>query len=660
MMIELVQMTELRPPQGQDAVLTEAAARGSPDFMAMMQKAEGTAPTPPIPQKTALDGSPSKHLLSQDMIEQALFPAGLADTRAPPALETAKDPAAEAEVALAPELTFDPGFVPPMAVAAPGPGPIPFAETPRPDAATGTQGYLAMVPFDAKDRRAQGVVAAPAVPRPTDQPGPSPAEPAPLSDPKPPTAIDSARPVRRTRPTGDEDAKAGPSLAKDQKGGANAADPAADPVKPKLDRHAATAPVAIDPVSRPDAQVSAPLRSNENRAADLSARPEGRWPEPLPNRQVRFAQTPIARAPVALPDDGRVAQDRAPVPGPRSNHPAAVEHPPANDAAPALRPSVGTAPDRSLVPADRPRSVAEAVPSRPFPFVGPADLAPLPAEIRMLDAPAPTQTYLPSRQAAHGFRLTEFGPPAVDVPPKAVPADPVARVAVDRAAKAAGPDADLALPDDPAIPPQPKDKEMTNPQDPPPVAGVIDKPASPASPWLQPSAGVEHSVAMPPAPSPDAGSIVGPGPGENPDVPSALPAASPPRPAEPLTTQVASLIVHRAEDRAELLLEPAELGRMRFEITHRGDGVQILLSAERPETLDLLRRNAEQLTGEFRAMGFGSADLGFGSWGGGQTRTEVPHRAETAVVADPDPATLPHPPVARALTTASGGLDLRL
>ncbi len=66
----------------------------------------------------------------------------------------------------------------------------------------------------------------------------------------------------------------------------------------------------------------------------------------------------------------------------------------------------------------------------------------------------------------------------------------------------------------------------------------------------------------------------------------------------------------------EVLLSPAELGHVRFEILHRGEQVQIVLSAERPDTLDLLRRNSDALLSDFRQAGFTGASLSFGGWGG--------------------------------------------
>lgn len=65
----------------------------------------------------------------------------------------------------------------------------------------------------------------------------------------------------------------------------------------------------------------------------------------------------------------------------------------------------------------------------------------------------------------------------------------------------------------------------------------------------------------------------------------------------------------------EVLLNPAELGHLRFEIHQKGEHVQVVLTAERPETLDLLRRNGDQLALEFRNAGFSGASLSFGQWG---------------------------------------------
>ena len=84
----------------------------------------------------------------------------------------------------------------------------------------------------------------------------------------------------------------------------------------------------------------------------------------------------------------------------------------------------------------------------------------------------------------------------------------------------------------------------------------------------------------------------------------------------------------------EILLNPEELGHLRFEIHHKADQMRVVLSVERPETMDLLRRNADQLLGEFRAAGFSGASLSFGQW---DQQNSNPRAA-------PDPHPPPPPP----------------
>jgi flagellar hook-length control protein FliK len=77
---------------------------------------------------------------------------------------------------------------------------------------------------------------------------------------------------------------------------------------------------------------------------------------------------------------------------------------------------------------------------------------------------------------------------------------------------------------------------------------------------------------------------------------------------------VAQAVAGSGHNRAELILDPAELGRLRFDIVTQGNQVQINLSAERPETLDLLRRHSDELRHEFQAAGFDTGSLNFGQW----------------------------------------------
>jgi flagellar hook-length control protein FliK len=104
-------------------------------------------------------------------------------------------------------------------------------------------------------------------------------------------------------------------------------------------------------------------------------------------------------------------------------------------------------------------------------------------------------------------------------------------------------------------------------------------------------------------------------------------------------------------------MNPAELGRIRFDLITQGDQVQVTLSVERPETLDLLRANTEALRQEFRAAGLTADTLNFGQWS-----QRPPTRDQTA--APPDqaaPAQLPHAiPAPYIKPPSTSGLDLRL
>jgi hypothetical protein len=112
------------------------------------------------------------------------------------------------------------------------------------------------------------------------------------------------------------------------------------------------------------------------------------------------------------------------------------------------------------------------------------------------------------------------------------------------------------------------------------------------------------------------------------------------------------------DEPVELLLDPAELGRLRFEMTTTGDRVQVNLSVERGETLDLLRRNVDVLRNEFREAGFDASTLTFGQWGksgDGETPT-----ARSPIPDDDLPATDPAAQPTSIRTPSDQGLHLRI
>ncbi|WP_299480931.1 flagellar hook-length control protein FliK [Cypionkella sp.] len=126
----------------------------------------------------------------------------------------------------------------------------------------------------------------------------------------------------------------------------------------------------------------------------------------------------------------------------------------------------------------------------------------------------------------------------------------------------------------------------------------------------------------------------------------------------------ATLLHHATAAQAgpvDLLLTPEDLGHVRFQIQHRGDSLHVMLSAEHPETLALLRRHADQLQQEFRQAGFAEASLSFGQWGQQHKSSATPAEYEAPsdeLVSEPIIAR-PRPP-ADVNGSSGRGLNLRL
>lgn len=148
-----------------------------------------------------------------------------------------------------------------------------------------------------------------------------------------------------------------------------------------------------------------------------------------------------------------------------------------------------------------------------------------------------------------------------------------------------------------------------------------------------------------------------------PVAPSALVSALP---VTPHSKSLAATLIEHARngstESVELSLAPDELGRLRMSLQPEGDVMRVLLSAERPETIDLMRRHADQLAQEFRQAGFSGATLSFGQWGAGgaahpQAQVQATAPAAPATVANPLPTA---PPPGGQAVAGVGGLDLRL
>ncbi|MEL6642528.1 MAG: flagellar hook-length control protein FliK [Pseudomonadota bacterium] len=135
----------------------------------------------------------------------------------------------------------------------------------------------------------------------------------------------------------------------------------------------------------------------------------------------------------------------------------------------------------------------------------------------------------------------------------------------------------------------------------------------------------------------------------------ALPVTPPP--ATPEAARAISLQVIEAlrqgSGTIDVTLVPEELGRLRLSIGVSEGAMLVTLSAERPETLDLMRRHIDILQAEARAEGF--AELAFAFSGDGPPQDQTPPNALT-LAAMPDPEPRPFLPA----QGPQAGLDLRL
>jgi hypothetical protein len=146
---------------------------------------------------------------------------------------------------------------------------------------------------------------------------------------------------------------------------------------------------------------------------------------------------------------------------------------------------------------------------------------------------------------------------------------------------------------------------------------------------------------------------------------AALVSQTVPSPAPPPVPQAVSaqLLGHTSAAKAggiELLLTPEELGHVRFQMHQHGESMRVVLSAERPETAEFLRRHAEHLMQEFRDSGFSDATLSFGQW----AQQDHPPAAQALIAAQLGEGfgDVARPVASRSLAQVSlrQGLDIRL
>ncbi|WP_078059000.1 flagellar hook-length control protein FliK [Tropicimonas marinistellae] len=124
--------------------------------------------------------------------------------------------------------------------------------------------------------------------------------------------------------------------------------------------------------------------------------------------------------------------------------------------------------------------------------------------------------------------------------------------------------------------------------------------------------------------------------------------------------QIAEITRNVADGKLEVRLSPEELGRLSISFSARDTGLAVTILAERPETVELVRRNVDSLMQELRDQGFGQLSVDIGS---SRQEDSTHHEGDSNAIAVVEPETAEEDlrgmgaPDARITTN---GLDLRL
>lgn len=134
--------------------------------------------------------------------------------------------------------------------------------------------------------------------------------------------------------------------------------------------------------------------------------------------------------------------------------------------------------------------------------------------------------------------------------------------------------------------------------------------------------------------------------------------------ARDVAVQIAQTVTQGGSRSLDVTLQPEELGRLRISMSSEHGALAVTLQADRPETLDLIRRHIDLFAEELRRLGHGSVGFSFqhGSPGGGGAQPGAamtpPGGEPSTLPADIAPeATLTPAPVPLA---PRAGIDIRI
>ena len=128
--------------------------------------------------------------------------------------------------------------------------------------------------------------------------------------------------------------------------------------------------------------------------------------------------------------------------------------------------------------------------------------------------------------------------------------------------------------------------------------------------------------------------------------------------ARHVTAQIVEAIGSAQTRSIDIRLDPEELGRVHLNLRHADGQMSVAITAERPETLELLRRHIDQLAQDVRALGYGTLRFDFHHGHQRQNQSGPETLAQSSESRDEVVQSVAAPsPTPRA---TGAGLDLRL
>ena len=130
--------------------------------------------------------------------------------------------------------------------------------------------------------------------------------------------------------------------------------------------------------------------------------------------------------------------------------------------------------------------------------------------------------------------------------------------------------------------------------------------------------------------------------------------------ARPVIQQLTQATRSAGNGSIEVRLSPDELGRVRLSLSPGETNVTVQIFAERPETLELIRRNIEMFAATLREEGFTDLAFSFGDADSDQQRDDASERDPITFGEKRDDEGEIHSTARRANAPQSGHLDMRL